>query len=80
MAVLCTSDTLAGGKLKQGTCLSTNACQGKELSDESGRDCPFFEELDAIFKERARNVDRMLLESEGGGGITSAGGELRRYD
>ena len=39
--------------------------QGKETSDgESGRACPFFEELDAIFRERARNMDRLQLDPE----------------
>lgn len=41
--------------------------QGKDLADpDNGRQCPFFEELDAIFKERAKNADRNLLESEPG--------------
>ena len=41
--------------------------QGKETSEpDNGRQCPFFEELDAIFKERAKNMDRLLLESETG--------------
>eukprot|EP00850_Spirogloea_muscicola_P019452 SM000190S04888 [mRNA] locus=s190:275222:276765:- [translate_table: standard] len=40
---------------------------GKELSEaDTGKPCPFFDELDAIYKERAKNMDRMLLESEGG--------------
>ena len=41
--------------------------QGKDLADpDNGRQCPFFEELDAIFKERAKNADRNLLELEPG--------------
>eukprot|EP00270_Netrium_digitus_P005991 TRINITY_DN1808_c0_g1_i1.p1 TRINITY_DN1808_c0_g1~~TRINITY_DN1808_c0_g1_i1.p1 ORF type:complete len:378 (+),score=129.46 TRINITY_DN1808_c0_g1_i1:54-1136(+) len=44
-----------------------NRYKGKETSDpENGRQCPFFEELDALFKERAKNMDRLLLESEAG--------------
>lgn len=39
--------------------------QGKETSDpEHGRQCPFFEELHAVFTERAHNMQRLLLESE----------------
>lgn len=41
--------------------------QGKDPADpENGRQCPFFDELDAIFKERAKNSDRLLLEYESG--------------
>ncbi|CAL8155419.1 unnamed protein product [Prunus armeniaca] len=41
--------------------------KGKETSDpESGRECPFFEELQAVFTERANNMQRLLLESETG--------------
>lgn len=41
--------------------------QGKETSDpENGRKCPFFEELHAVFTERAKNMQRLLLESEVG--------------
>lgn len=41
--------------------------QGKETSDpENGRQCPFFEELHAVFTERAKNMQRLLLESEAG--------------
>uniref|UniRef100_A0A0D6QYY9 Myb-like domain-containing protein n=1 Tax=Araucaria cunninghamii TaxID=56994 RepID=A0A0D6QYY9_ARACU len=44
-----------------------NRYKGKETSEpDNGRQCPFFEELDAIFKERERNMDRLLLESESG--------------
>ena len=44
-----------------------NRYKGKETSDpENGRQCPFFEELHAIFTERAKNMQRLLLESEGG--------------
>ncbi|KAH9322051.1 hypothetical protein KI387_016690, partial [Taxus chinensis] len=43
------------------------APKGKETSEsDNGRQCPFFEELDAIFKERERNMDRLLLEVESG--------------
>lgn len=39
--------------------------QGKETSDpEHGRQCPFFEELHAVFTQRAHNMQRLLLESE----------------
>ena len=41
--------------------------QGKETSDpENGRQFPFFEELHALFAERAKNMQRLLLESEVG--------------
>lgn len=41
--------------------------QGKETSDpENGRQFPFFEELHAVFVERAKNMQRLLLESEAG--------------
>ncbi|KAB5573782.1 hypothetical protein DKX38_000976 [Salix brachista] len=40
---------------------------GKETSDpETGRQCPFFEELHAVFTERAKNMQRLFLESEAG--------------
>ncbi|KAF9689560.1 hypothetical protein SADUNF_Sadunf01G0104900 [Salix dunnii] len=46
--------------------LSGNA-NGKETSDpETGRQCPFFEELHAVFTERAKNTQRLFLESEAG--------------
>ncbi|XP_011015753.1 PREDICTED: trihelix transcription factor GT-3b-like [Populus euphratica] len=39
----------------------------KETSDsETGRQCPFFEELHEVFTERAKNMQRLLLESEAG--------------
>lgn len=39
--------------------------QGKETSDpEHGKQCPFFEELHAVFNQRAHNMQRLLLESE----------------
>ncbi|XP_019420218.1 PREDICTED: trihelix transcription factor GT-3b-like [Lupinus angustifolius] len=42
-----------------------NRYKGKETSDpEHGRHCPFFEELHAIFTQRAHNMQRLLLESE----------------
>ncbi|KAM5573749.1 trihelix transcription factor GT-3b [Rosa sericea] len=41
--------------------------KGKETSDpETGRKCPFFEELQAVFTERERNMQRLLLDSEAG--------------
>lgn len=41
--------------------------KGKETSDpETGRKCPFFEELQAVFTEREKNMQRLLLESEAG--------------
>ncbi|XP_062029498.1 trihelix transcription factor GT-3b-like [Rosa rugosa] len=41
--------------------------KGKETSDpEIGRKCPFFEELQAVFTERERNMQRLLLDSEAG--------------
>eukprot|EP00258_Populus_trichocarpa_P033332 XP_024449351.1 trihelix transcription factor GT-3b isoform X2 [Populus trichocarpa] len=47
--------------------LSLIKLQGKETSDpETGRQCPFFEELHAVFTERAKNMQRLLLESEAG--------------
>lgn len=46
--------------------------QGKETSDpDNGRQCPFFDELHAIFTERAKNMQRILRESEAGGGGTT---------
>lgn len=44
-----------------------NRYKGKETSDpENGRQCPFFDELHAIFTERANTMQRLMLESEGG--------------
>ncbi|XP_057511790.1 trihelix transcription factor GT-3b-like [Actinidia eriantha] len=44
-----------------------NRYKGKETSDlVDGRQFPFFEELHAIFTEREKNMQRMLLESEAG--------------
>lgn len=41
--------------------------QGKETSDpDSGRQCPFFDELHAVFTDRAKNMQRLLTESEAG--------------
>ncbi|XP_043699796.1 trihelix transcription factor GT-3a-like [Telopea speciosissima] len=43
-----------------------NRCKGKETSDpDNGQQCPFFEELHAVFVEREKNMQR-LLESEVG--------------
>uniref|UniRef100_A0A2N9HEH6 Myb-like domain-containing protein n=1 Tax=Fagus sylvatica TaxID=28930 RepID=A0A2N9HEH6_FAGSY len=42
-----------------------NRYKGKETSDpENGRQCPFFDELHAVFTERAKNMHRLLLQSE----------------
>nr|DAD36434.1 TPA_asm: hypothetical protein HUJ06_007075 [Nelumbo nucifera] len=42
-----------------------NRYKGKETSDpENGRQCPFFEEIHAVFIERAKNLQRLLHESE----------------
>ncbi|CAL5069794.1 unnamed protein product [Urochloa decumbens] len=47
-----------------------NHYKGKETSDpENGRQCPFFEELHAVFTERARNMRRQLLQSESGASV-----------
>ncbi|OMO94708.1 trihelix transcription factor GT-3b-like protein [Corchorus capsularis] len=44
-----------------------NRYKGKETSyPENGRQFPFFEELHAVFTERAKNLQRLLLESEAG--------------
>ncbi|RWW35340.1 hypothetical protein BHE74_00059740 [Ensete ventricosum] len=44
-----------------------NRYKGKETADpETGRQCPFFDELNAVFVERAKNMQRLLLESESG--------------
>ncbi|GFZ15543.1 hypothetical protein Acr_24g0017330 [Actinidia rufa] len=44
-----------------------NRYKGKETTDlVDGRQFPFFEELHAIFTEREKNMQRMLLESEAG--------------
>ncbi|KAL5213644.1 hypothetical protein ABZP36_002796 [Zizania latifolia] len=46
-----------------------NRYKGKETSDpENGRHCPFFEELHAVFTERARNMQQ-LLQSESGSSL-----------
>ncbi|XP_010276957.1 PREDICTED: trihelix transcription factor GT-3b-like [Nelumbo nucifera] len=51
-----------------------NRYKGKETSDpENGRQCPFFEELHAVFTERAKNMQRLLLESE-----ASAAGQAKK--
>ncbi|XP_057965948.1 trihelix transcription factor GT-3b-like [Malania oleifera] len=48
-----------------------NKYKGKETSDpENGSQCPFFEELRAVYNERAKNMHRMPLESEAGSGQT----------
>eukprot|EP00897_Mesotaenium_endlicherianum_P007529 jgi/Mesen1/6804/ME000035S06181 len=62
-----------------------NRYKGKEVNEsENGRNCPFFEELDAIFKERAKNMDRMLIDNEVGPKPKKKGkrgpGRPRKYD
>ncbi|XP_020240725.1 trihelix transcription factor GT-3b-like [Asparagus officinalis] len=48
-----------------------NRYKGKETADpDTGRQCPFFDELHAVFTERARNMQR-LLEMESGGASQS---------
>ncbi|XP_030514336.2 trihelix transcription factor GT-3b-like isoform X2 [Rhodamnia argentea] len=55
-----------------------NRYKGKETSDpENGRKCPFFEELHAVFTERAKNMQRLHLESEGTS--VQAKKRLKRY-
>ncbi|XP_058103807.1 trihelix transcription factor GT-3b-like [Magnolia sinica] len=56
-----------------------NRYKGKETSDpENGRQCPFFDELNAIFTERAKSMQRMLLKSEAGG-ASQAKKKMRRH-
>ncbi|XP_059443306.1 trihelix transcription factor GT-3b-like [Corylus avellana] len=44
-----------------------NRYKGKETADpENGRQCPFFEELHAVFTEREKHMQRLLAESEAG--------------
>lgn len=44
-----------------------NRYKGKETADpDNGRQCPFFEELHAVFTEREKDMQRTLLESESG--------------
>ncbi|KAI4314582.1 hypothetical protein L6164_027472 [Bauhinia variegata] len=51
-----------------------NRYKGKETSDpEHGRQCPFFEELHAVFTQRAQNMQRLLLESENRSTLTKKG-------
>ncbi|MED6183806.1 hypothetical protein PIB30_041179 [Stylosanthes scabra] len=51
-----------------------NRYKGKETSDpEHSRQCPFFEELHAVFTERARNMQRLLLETEARSAQTKKG-------
>ncbi|XP_078438050.1 trihelix transcription factor GT-3b-like [Wolffia australiana] len=45
-----------------------NRYKGKETSgQDAGRHCPFFDELHAVFAERAQSMRRQLLESESSG-------------
>lgn len=56
-----------------------NRYKGKETSDpENGRQCPFFDELHAIFTERTKNMQRLLMESEAGG--TRAKKKMKRLN
>ncbi|XP_057448785.1 trihelix transcription factor GT-3b-like [Lotus japonicus] len=51
-----------------------NRYKGKETSDpEHGKQCPFFEELHAVFTQRAQNMQRLLLESENRSAQTKKG-------
>ncbi|KAG6520148.1 trihelix transcription factor GT-3b-like [Zingiber officinale] len=44
-----------------------NRYKGTETADpQIGRQCPFFDELNAVFVERAKSMRRLLLESESG--------------
>ncbi|CAI5457932.1 unnamed protein product [Closterium sp. Yama58-4] len=55
-----------------------NRYKNKELSADGSRPLPFFEEVDAIFQQRARNMDRLLVQAEGGGiGSGFSAGESR---
>ncbi|KAG8486473.1 hypothetical protein CXB51_019789 [Gossypium anomalum] len=52
---------------------------GKETSDpENGCQFPFFEELHAVFTERAKTMQRRLLEPEAGSGSTQAKKKVKR--
>lgn len=56
-----------------------NRYKGKEtLEPDSGRQCPFFEELHAVFTERAKRTDRLLLELESGTRMKKKGRTLDR--
>lgn len=60
-----------------------NRYKGKETSEpDNGRQCPFFDELHTIFIERAKNMDRLYLESEPGLRPKKKvkRGELKLYD
>ncbi|KAJ6415438.1 hypothetical protein OIU84_004269 [Salix udensis] len=57
----------------------TNLYKGKETPDpETGRQCLFFEELHEVFTGRAKNGQRVLLESEAGS--TRSRKKARRID
>lgn len=46
--------------------------KGKETLDPvSGKQCPFFEELQAVFSERARIMQQTLMESQQGAAVQS---------
>ncbi|KAL4325044.1 hypothetical protein GQ457_11G020030 [Hibiscus cannabinus] len=56
-----------------------NRYKGKETSDpENGSQFPFFEELHALFTERAKNMQRRLLESEVGSDSTQSKKRMKR--
>ncbi|KAK8639886.1 hypothetical protein V6N13_138252 [Hibiscus sabdariffa] len=56
-----------------------NRYKGKETSDpENGSQFPFFEELHALFTERAKNMQRRLLETEAGPDSTQAKKRMKR--
>ncbi|KAK2973285.1 hypothetical protein RJ640_015686 [Escallonia rubra] len=56
-----------------------NSYKGKETSDaDNGRQCPFFEELHAVFNEREKNMQRLLLESEAGSARATKRGRGKR--
>ncbi|KAK3034903.1 hypothetical protein RJ639_034145 [Escallonia herrerae] len=52
---------------------------GKETSDaDNGRQCPFFEELHAVFTNREKNMQWLLLESEAGSARATKRGRGKR--
>ncbi|KAG4188171.1 hypothetical protein ERO13_A08G146500v2 [Gossypium hirsutum] len=56
-----------------------NRYKGKETSDpENGCQFPFFEELHAVFTERAKTMQRRLLEPEAGSSSTQAKKKVKR--
>ncbi|KAK8614348.1 hypothetical protein V6N13_122708 [Hibiscus sabdariffa] len=56
-----------------------NRYKGKETSDpENGSQFPFFEELHALFTQRAKHMQRRLLESEVGSDSTQSKKRMKR--